>query len=142
MIRDDTRDLTSSALATPSHKPLAPLVENVSESAIACLVTMVQGNLFAMTLGHWIIASRTGLVAGTVTTAALLLAGTTRRWVVASLLAAVTFAVDAFSHPSRFGGAATEAIVTGLAAGALSLLVGKVIAIRRSRSAPARTAGT
>jgi hypothetical protein len=142
MIQDHTRDLTAAAQAAPRHRPLATLVENVSESGLACLVTMVQGNLFAMTLGHWIIASRTGLVAGTVAAAALLLAGAKRRWVAASLLAVVTFGVDIFSHPAQFGGVATEAIVTGMAAGALSLLVGKGIAIRRSRSALGRVDAT
>jgi hypothetical protein len=110
-------------------------VENVTESATACLVTMVQGNLLAMTLGHWLIASRTGLLSGAVATAALMVAGSTRRWMVAALLAAATFAVDLFSHPSQFGGALTEAAVTGVGAGVLSLLVGKVIARRRTRFA-------
>ena len=139
-LHTDREKRGSAAQATPkparaAHKPLAPLVENVTESATACLVTMVQGNLLAMTLGHWLIASRTGLLSGAVATAALMVAGSTRRWMVAALLAAATFAVDLFSHPSQFGGALTEAAVTGVGAGVLSLLVGKVIVRRRTRFA-------
>ena len=117
------------------YKPLVPLVENVTQSATACLLTMVQGNLLTLTLGHWLIASRTGLVSGTIATAALWLAGSRRRWMVALLLGVLTFAVDYWSHPSHFGGAATEAVATGVAAGVLSALVGKVIGWRRGRAA-------
>lgn len=103
---------------------LAPLLENVTESATACLLTMVQGNLLSLTLAHWLIASRTGLLSGTIATVALWLAGERRRWATAGLLAVATVAADAASHPSRFGGVIGEAIVTGIAAGLLSLAVG------------------
>jgi hypothetical protein len=106
---------------------LRPLVENIGESTTACLVTMVQGNLFALSLGHWLIASRTGLVAGVVATAALLLARAESRWVVSAALGVVTAVVDYFVHPGQFGPIVMEAIVTGLAASLLSLLVGAVV---------------
>ena len=98
---------------------------------------MVQGNLLALTFGHWLIASRTGLVAGTVATLALLLAGHRNRWIVAGLIAGATILADYLSHPSHFGGVVGEAIVTGLAAGALSLVVGWVWKGLRARM-PAR----
>ena len=113
-------------------------VENVTESAAACLVTMVQGNLLAVTLSHWLIASRTGLVAGTFATAALWLLGERRRWAVAALLALVTVGADVVSHPKQFGGVLTEAIVTGLAAGTLSLMVGWVWKLFRAEKAVSR----
>ena len=31
---------------------VTPFIENVAESTTACLITMVQGNLLALTLGH------------------------------------------------------------------------------------------
>ena len=124
-----------SAPTESAHRPLAPLIENVAESATACMVTMLQGNLFAMTVGHWIIASRTGVLSGAIATLALLAAGKGRRWAVAVVLGFVTLGVDLLSHPSNFGGVATEAIVTGAAASALSLAVGRALAWRRARRA-------
>jgi hypothetical protein len=118
-----------------ARKPLGPLLENVTQSATACLVTMVQGNVLALTLGHWLIASRTGVVSGAVATAALWVVGSRRRSAIAALLASTTFAVDYFSHPSHFGSALTEAAVTGLAAGVLSLVVGRVLAWRKGSRA-------
>lgn len=126
------------ARAPAGHKPLAPLLENVTEAATACLIAMVQGNLLSLTLTHWLIASRTGLLSGTIATAALWLAGTRRRWVMAALLTVATIGADYVNHPSHFGGVLGEAIVTGLVAGALSLVVGRVWAyVRSSRAEPA-----
>ncbi|MCG8467400.1 MAG: hypothetical protein MJB57_04225, partial [Gemmatimonadetes bacterium] len=50
-----------------------PLVENVAESGLACLITMVQGNILALGLGHWLVASRTGLFAGAAAAAVIML---------------------------------------------------------------------
>lgn len=135
MTRTDLAEPVESAHAPGSraHGRLGPFLENVTESATACMITMLQGNLLAMTLGHWIIASRTGVLSGTLATAALMLTGGRRRWLVALMLTLATFLADYLSHPSNFGGAATEAIVTALAAGTISLLVGKGIALRRAR---------
>ena len=110
---------------------LKPLVENVGESTVACLITMVQGNVLALGLGHWVIASRTGVVAGLIATVMLALARGWNRWVVAGVLAVVTAAVDYVVHPGGFGDVVTEAIVTGFGAGALSLLVGAILRRRR-----------
>lgn len=58
-------------------KTLNPLAENVTEAATACLLTMVQGKARALTLGHWLIASRTGLAAGGLS---LVVSKLTARW--------------------------------------------------------------
>ncbi len=79
-----------------------PLVENVTESALACLLTMVQGNVLALGLGHWIVASQTGLAAGVLATATLWLSGGRGRWAVAGVLGATTAIVDFVVHPSGF----------------------------------------
>jgi hypothetical protein len=105
---------------------VTPLLENVSESATACLLTMVQGNVLALTLGHWLIASRTGVVAGIFATVATMVIRSRSKWVIAGVLCLVTATVDYFTHPTHFGVAVAEAVVTGLAAGALSLLVSNV----------------
>lgn len=113
---------------------IGPLVENVTEAGLACVLTMVQGNLIVLSVSHWIIASRTGLVAGVIATVALLLAKTERRWLVAVVLGVATTVVDYVVHPGGFGPAWAEAAVTGLAAAALSLLVGTLV--RRLRPEP------
>jgi hypothetical protein len=105
---------------------LTLLIENMGESTTACLLAMVQGNVLAVTASHWLIASRTGIVAGLVAAAVLFAIQRLDKWVIAGTLAIVTAVVDFFSHPAQFGPFATEAIVTGLVAGALSLLVAKV----------------
>ena len=107
-------------------KKVTPFLENVAESTTACLITMVQGNVLALGLGHWLVASQTGLVAGGVASAAILLARTKRRWVVSLTLGVVTGVVDYFMHPGAFGPEWAEAFVTGVAAAALSLTVGTV----------------
>ena len=113
-------------MARDRPKPIAPLVENVTESATACLLAMTQGNLLTLTLTHWLIASRTGLLAGTAAAAALWLVGERRRWAIAALLMLATVGADYLSHPSHFGGKLGEAVVTGLVAGGLSVLVGRL----------------
>ena len=105
---------------------LTPIVENVAESTAACLVTMVQGNLLAVGLSHWIIASQTGVVAGAITSAALIATQTDKRWIIALLLGSVTAVVDFFMHPGGFGPVFMEALVTGAGAALLSWIVGSI----------------
>jgi O-antigen ligase len=107
-------------------KRAAPVLENVTEAATACMLTMVQGNILAFGLGHWIVASQTGIAAGVVATVALWLSGGRGRWAVAGILGLATAGVDYLVHPSGFGPAIAEPIVTGLAAGALSLIAATV----------------
>ena len=104
-------------------RPLQPFVENVSEATAACLLTMVQGNLFALGLSHWIIASQTGLLAGTAASVAIFLAKARNPWVVSTTLGAITSLVDYGLHPGMFGPFFLEAVVTGIGAGMLSLTV-------------------
>ena len=114
---------------------ITPIVENVAEATAACLITMSQGNFLAFTLTHWLIASQTGLLAGLAASAALLLTRTDNRWVIAIVLGIVTAAaVDWFVHPSMFGTAVTEAVVTGVGAAVLSYAVGTSMRYWRVRS--------
>ena len=107
------------------HK-IGPIVENVAEAGAACLFTMTQGNIFAFTLSHWIIASQTGIAAGVLASIAVVLARTDNRWAVAAILGVTTAAVDYVVHPGMFGPVFAEAVVTGIGAGLLSFLVGTV----------------
>ena len=117
------------------RKRLGTFAENIAESGAACLITMVQGNVLAMGVSHWVIASQTGLAAGAAAVAALSVANTENRWAVAGILGLATAVVDYFVHPGMFGAAATEAIVTGLAAAALSLVTHSLVSRFRRRKA-------
>lgn len=119
------------------NKKLTPFVENIAESTTACLITMVQGNLLALGLGHWLIASQTGIAAGSITAAAILLSKTDKRWLVSLLLGVITAIVDYFVHPGMFGTVVTEAIVTGIGAAVLSYLVGTIVRSIRGNKATA-----
>ena len=117
---------------------VAPYLENVTESGTACLLAMVQGNVFALTAAHWVIASRTGVLSGTIATAALAATRHRNPKAVALVLGAATVVADYLSHPSHFGGRVAEALVTGVVAGALAALVGSVRkSVRRRRSVTA-----
>ena len=138
-LMDETDQADSSnpapGLATPTRRErLEPFVENMSEATVACLITMVQGNVLALGLSHWLIASQTGIVAGSITALAILFSGIRRRWIVAVLLGLVTGVVDFFVHPGMFGHIAAEAAVTGIGAALLSLLLGGIWDKFRARS--------
>ena len=125
------------AAKEPMKKRIAPFVENIAEATTACLVTMVQGNLLALGLSHWLIASQTGIVAGTVTATAIVLAKTDKRWLISVMLGLATAVVDYVVHPGMFGSVMTEAIVTGAGAAILSYIVGTIIRTIRARKAAA-----
>ena len=112
----------------------APIIENVSEATVACLITMVQGNVLALSLSHLIIATQTGVVAGVITALAILFTRLCQRWVIALVLGVATATVDFFVHPGMFGPIAAEAVVTGVAAAGLSLLFGWIWDIIRAKS--------
>lgn len=117
------------------NNKIAPLIENIAEAGAACLVTMVQGNVLALGLSHWLIASQTGLVAGTATVAALTVVHSQKRWIMALVLGAITALVDYLVHPGMIGSAWTEALITGAAAATLSYLAGTLLYWYRSRRA-------
>ena len=109
------------------NRRIEPFIENISEATAACLVTMVQGNLLTITLAHWLIAAETGLIAGSITSLALIIWKTSRAWVVALLLGVVTAVIDYFVHPGGFGPAFLEAAVTGAGAAILSFGIGAIL---------------
>ena len=117
-------------------KKLAALAENVAEAGTSCLFTMVQGNVLALGVSHWIIASQTGVFAGAASVAALSVAQTTNRWIIAAVLGVTTAIVDYFVHPGMLGSEPwMEAAVTGTGAAVLSLIVGALLDWRRKRKA-------
>ena len=106
------------------RQKIEPFIENIGEATAACLITMVQGNLLALTLDHWITASQTGVIAGALTAAAILASKIKQRWIVSSVLGIITAVVDFIIHPGKFGPIFLEAMVTGAGAACLCFLVG------------------
>lgn len=119
------------------RKKVTPFVESIAESTAACLITMVQGNIFALGLGHWLLASHTGLFAGSAAATVIVVSRTSNRWIISGVLGLATAVVDFFVHPGMFGPIAMEAIVTGIGAAVLSFLVGSAIRTYRARRAAA-----
>ena len=96
------------------------------ETGAACLVFMVQGQLGQATLGHFLIAAKTGVL----TVFPLLGITLTRharhfanRWMSAIFVGACAFFADAVIHESHYPGAYTEALFTAAGAFALSVLL-------------------
>ncbi|MEQ8953008.1 MAG: hypothetical protein RL120_02670 [Gammaproteobacteria bacterium] len=94
--------------------------ENMAEATAACLFAMVQGNLAAVGLGHLIVASQTGLLAGFIAGISLLLAKTRRHWLLAIQLGIATMLADFLVHYLSQGTVTFEPIATGLIAMLLS----------------------
>jgi hypothetical protein len=119
---------------------VAPYAENMCEAGLSCLLTMVQGNVLALTVSHWLIASQTGLLAGAIVGTTVIATKLRRPWVVSLVLGAVTTVVDAAVHPTRLGVASlTEAGVTGAGAFVLSLAVSETVRRwRRKQAVPSR----
>jgi hypothetical protein len=115
---------------------LAPYAENMCESGISCLLTMVQGNVLALTISHWLVASQTGLLAGAIVGTTVIAAKLRRPWVVSLVLGVATTAVDAVVHPATFGfDSLAEAGVTGAGAFVLSLAVSETLRRWRQKRA-------
>ena len=102
------------------------------EATPACLLVMVQGNIWLATIGHLQKAVETGLITGL---GILIISLFTHRWlsnkyVVAGITGGMCFVADFLAHPSHFGGVTSEAIVTGILTALISLalnILGKKI---------------
>ena len=95
------------------------------EATPACLLVMVQGNMWLATIEHLQKAVETGFITGA---GVLILSLFTYRWfsnkyVVAGITGSMCFIADLLVHPSHFGGATTEAMVTGTFTALIALAV-------------------
>ncbi len=93
------------------------------EATPACLLVMVQGNIWLATIGHLQKAVETGLITGL---GILIISLFTHRWLsnkyaVAGITGGMCFVADLLAHPSHFGGVTSEAIVTGVFTALISL---------------------
>jgi hypothetical protein len=96
------------------------------ETGGACLLLMVQGRLAEATVGHLVIASKTGvlsvfpLLGITMTRHARHFAN---RWTSALFAAVCGFFADSVIHSSHYSGAYTEAVFTAAGVFVLSVLI-------------------
>ena len=95
------------------------------EATPACLLVMVQGNIWLATLGHLQKALETGFITGL---GVLILSLFAHRWlgnkyVVAGITGGMCFVADLLAHPTHFGSFTTEAIVTGAFTALISLVL-------------------
>ncbi|MBU3554713.1 hypothetical protein [Polynucleobacter sp. UB-Piko-W3] len=95
------------------------------EATPACLLVMVQGNIWLATLGHLHKAVETGFITGV---GVLILSLFTYRWfgnkyVVAGITGGMCFIADLLIHPTHFGSYTTEAMMTGVVTAIISLAV-------------------
>ncbi len=105
------------------------LLKRLSESTTSCLVMMTQGNLLAITLGHWSKALQVGFIASVATLAVVIYGNkdwSDNKFAMAGIIGFFTAVADLFTHPTHFGGASTEAICTGIGAGLLCLAMSNV----------------
>jgi len=98
------------------------------EATPACLLVMVQGNIWLATQDHIQKAIETGFITGI---GVLILSLFTHRWLnnkylVAGITGGMCFIADLLIHPTHFGSYTTEAIVTGAFAAIISLVVNVV----------------
>jgi hypothetical protein len=111
---------------TSIYLRLLILARHVAQSAAACMTAMTEGDFQKVTLQHWEIALTTGVVAGLFGVAVSLgplIRFYDNRWSFAAIAFFGTVIADWWSHPSHFGGPFGEALVTGLGAALLSMLV-------------------
>ena len=106
---------------------LALFGQAVAKVAPPCLMLMVQGNMSAIALMHWMTAFKTAGIVGLVLVALSFSIKTKaisdNKYSMAGLVAVITTIVDFNIHPSHFAGETTEALMTGIAVGLLWLLV-------------------
>ena len=95
---------------------------------------MGQGSiLLSLTGAHLLIAAQTGVIAGGLAFFVAWFAQFQKYWAMPLLLGACTALADFYVHPGSFGSFATEAMVTGLVAGIISLGVALIIRFRKRR---------
>ena len=104
-------------------------LKRLSESTTSCMVMMTQGNLLAITVYHWQKALQVGLIASVATLAVVIYGNkdwADNKFAMAGIIGFFTAVADMMTHPTHFGGPSTEAIVTGIGAGLLCLVMSKI----------------
>ena len=111
---------------------LPEFIERAGEVWLSCMLFMVQGNLSALTMNHGITALKVSLGVVTTYIVAKKILKVKNFWKTIILLAAITAAIDFIVHPTHFGEAWSEAVLTGIEASSFAT-VGHFIANRHTR---------
>jgi hypothetical protein len=99
---------------------------------LACMFWMVQGDLRLLTTRHWITGLQTAFASAIVplalssTSCRIVFEGRYRKFVATAVVVAL---VDHLIHPSHFGGAFGEAVITGLTAAGLLSVFGVIVGL-------------
>ena len=108
--------------------PVKRFCRTFSEAWTACLMMMVQGDLSVVTLHHAFTAAKTGTLAGLgVLIVALIQPVKPNKFAIAWVTGLLTMCADVIIHPTHFGEWWAEAILTGVGAGLLALLLNNSI---------------
>lgn len=97
------------------------------EAWTACSLAMVQGDLTVFTAGHALTAAKTGTASGLGFVLATSVFRAESAVLAAWIAGILTMLADIMVHPTHFGGAWTEAAVTGLGAAVLCLTVERLL---------------
>ena len=97
--------------------------EKFGEAWLSCLLTMVQGDIATLTLKHGIVATKTGGIMAASYFIAVLFTKKQTNYLDVLLTGCLTAVADFAVHPTHFGGPTTEAVVTGMGAAFLALLL-------------------
>jgi hypothetical protein len=102
--------------------------EKFSQAFTACGICMVQGDLTVFTFNHAMVASQTGIFTGLAIVVASLFdfAENQKNIAYIWLTGIFTMIADIAIHPSHFGVAWTEAVVTGIGAMLIAVIYNKI----------------
>ena len=89
---------------------------------LSCMIFMVQGNLLQLTAKHALIATRTGVITGSLVVLMSFIPWKFH-FKLPVLMFIGCFAADMLSHPTHFGEAWTEAACTALLAAVFSYVI-------------------
>ena len=108
-------------------KRLDLFLRKFSEAWTSCALCMVQGDLSVFTIKHALIAGKTGLIAGLLVVLTSYVQRLDNKWLLAWMTGVMTSIADFIIHPTHFGDRWVEAVVTGIGAGILSIILSGVL---------------
>lgn len=97
--------------------------ETFGQAWVACLLTMVQGNLTVLTLYHAQVAAKTGILTAIAYFVCGFFTKLDNKWANAMVVGILTSVADIIIHPTHFGDWWNEGLVTGIGAGVLVIIL-------------------
>ena len=97
-----------------------------SEAWSACMLCMVQGDLTVVNINHALTASKTGVLAATAYSIAMLVGQSENKWLAAWLTGFLVTVSDLIIHSTHFGPPWAEAVLTGAVATVICVVWDKI----------------